>query len=413
MANNPYVNKVEFGNQTVMDISDTTANESDVAEGEVFYKGNGQRSVGTGSYYSPNDTAETDIADGDYFPFYDVSANSGNGAKRKSLWSNIKTKLKTYFDDLYATITDRDNLITEIAYADYQQLTQQQKEDPNKIYWCPDAPDSDDVVFPRYEQRVLGAKNFLKYPYDNTKVVNGITFTDNGDGTINVVGTPTGRSFWIIINYDNKFAPPANTYTFSIEGLVSNMNMTIAAYNGTTWARYIGTPLTVENPETTVNIDYSDYDRLYIYVEVPSDNSPISSPITVKPMIRLTSDTDNTWQPYAMTNRQLTEIEFYNLSSGICDSVDGSIDMTLVKCGKVVQLSYSLANTNKIPAGVWTAKATIKREFRPYANVYAAALNSGGTPTGWCQLLTNGIFRFYHSQNVDQQFAGTLIYILA
>lgn len=49
MANNPYVNKVQFGGQTIMDISDTDAEESDVAEGKVFYKGTGQRSVGTGS----------------------------------------------------------------------------------------------------------------------------------------------------------------------------------------------------------------------------------------------------------------------------------------------------------------------------------------------------------------------------
>ena len=97
MANNPNVNKVVYGNQTVMDISDTTAEESDVAEGEVFYKGSGERSVGTGNYYSPNDTSETDIADGDYFPFYDVSASG----KRKSLWSNIKAKLQTFFDGIY------------------------------------------------------------------------------------------------------------------------------------------------------------------------------------------------------------------------------------------------------------------------------------------------------------------------
>jgi hypothetical protein len=47
MATNENVNKVIYGNQTIMDITDTTAEESDVASGEVFYKANGERSVGT------------------------------------------------------------------------------------------------------------------------------------------------------------------------------------------------------------------------------------------------------------------------------------------------------------------------------------------------------------------------------
>ena len=47
--------------------------------------------------YTPDDTAETTIADDDYFPFYDTSASG----KRKSLWSNIKSVLKTYFDSKY------------------------------------------------------------------------------------------------------------------------------------------------------------------------------------------------------------------------------------------------------------------------------------------------------------------------
>lgn len=55
--------------------------------------------------YGTDDTAETGIDDADYFPFYDSSAT----AKRKSLWSNIKAVLKTYFDTLYATITYVDN----------------------------------------------------------------------------------------------------------------------------------------------------------------------------------------------------------------------------------------------------------------------------------------------------------------
>lgn len=40
-------NKVIFGNTTIIDITDTTATESDVAEGVVFYKADGTRGIGT------------------------------------------------------------------------------------------------------------------------------------------------------------------------------------------------------------------------------------------------------------------------------------------------------------------------------------------------------------------------------
>lgn len=49
MATNPYVNKVEYGGTTLMDITDTTADDADVAEGKVYYKASGLRSVGTAS----------------------------------------------------------------------------------------------------------------------------------------------------------------------------------------------------------------------------------------------------------------------------------------------------------------------------------------------------------------------------
>lgn len=50
MADNPYVNKVEYGGTTLMDITDTTADDADVAEGEVYYKASGLRSAGTAKY---------------------------------------------------------------------------------------------------------------------------------------------------------------------------------------------------------------------------------------------------------------------------------------------------------------------------------------------------------------------------
>ena len=52
--------------------------------------------------YLTDDTTETTIDDADYVPFYDTSAS----AKKKISWSNIKSVLKTYFDSIYATITN-------------------------------------------------------------------------------------------------------------------------------------------------------------------------------------------------------------------------------------------------------------------------------------------------------------------
>ena len=52
----------------------------------------------TTTVYAVADTAETALADADYVPFYDTSAT----AKRKTLWSNIKSVLKTFFDTVYS-----------------------------------------------------------------------------------------------------------------------------------------------------------------------------------------------------------------------------------------------------------------------------------------------------------------------
>ena len=53
-------NKVIFGNTTIMDITDTTAEASDVANGQVFYDRGGNRTVGTGNYM---DKVDNPVAD--------------------------------------------------------------------------------------------------------------------------------------------------------------------------------------------------------------------------------------------------------------------------------------------------------------------------------------------------------------
>ena len=41
------INKVNYGETTLIDISDTTAESSDVAEGKYFYSANGVRTQGS------------------------------------------------------------------------------------------------------------------------------------------------------------------------------------------------------------------------------------------------------------------------------------------------------------------------------------------------------------------------------
>lgn len=99
---NENVNKVIYGNRTVMDISDTTAEEADVAEGEVFYKANGARSVGTG--------------------------NMGG------IWGSITGDIGDQAD-LMAELAKKAIRLTQ---AQYNALTSAEKHDPDKVYYITD-----------------------------------------------------------------------------------------------------------------------------------------------------------------------------------------------------------------------------------------------------------------------------------
>lgn len=63
MATNPYANKVVFGNTTVMDISDTTADATKVLYGEKFYDRSGAPQTGSCTYDA--DTSDADAVAGE------------------------------------------------------------------------------------------------------------------------------------------------------------------------------------------------------------------------------------------------------------------------------------------------------------------------------------------------------------
>jgi hypothetical protein len=65
----------------------------------------------------------------------------------------------------------------------------------------------------------VSSKNLIVYPYfHTTRTTNGITFTDNGDGSITANGTATANAYFHIVtisNWDKAMPISAGTYTLS------------------------------------------------------------------------------------------------------------------------------------------------------------------------------------------------------
>lgn len=82
MANNQYVNKVEFGGNTIIDITPTTAVESDVASGKIFFKADGSQATGSIDTKTSSDltvSGDTVTAPSGYYSS-DASASVASGS---------------------------------------------------------------------------------------------------------------------------------------------------------------------------------------------------------------------------------------------------------------------------------------------------------------------------------------------
>jgi hypothetical protein len=144
---------------------------------------------------------------------------------------------------------------------------------------------------------VLGAKNLYNLSYP-TQTLNGITWTNNGDGTLTANGTSTATS---LPNTD-RFTLPKGDYIFTCPN-----NQGITNANNIYWFLY-----NVTQGKDATNIlqngqfSHNGTDILSFRVQIKGTGTTVNN-LTFYPMLRLASDPDDTYQPYAMTNRELTE----------------------------------------------------------------------------------------------------------
>ena len=163
-------------------------------------------------------------------------------------------------------------------------------------------------------QGELGAKNLLVYPYHKLSgETNGVTMTVNSNGSVRLNGTASDNDAQNTIydlNANNPLILEEGTYVFSVNGLdASTMYADFLVRDSlNSWQTIINRNAINLNPfvitqqiaEKLATREYRIQIKLCVRRNQTVDN-------IIYPMIRLASDTDNTWQPYAPTNYQLNQ----------------------------------------------------------------------------------------------------------
>ena len=130
--------------------------------------------------------------------------------------------------------------------------------------------------------KTVKSENLLPYPYvETTKTMYGVTFTDNGDGSVTINGTSTGYTMFYFVQNNADFFTVGKTYVYSVpHGLIAYKE----AEDGE--IKYISSA-----PFTWV----SGWILLSIYIQLPPDVA--ENNLTVYPMLNEGS-TAKPYTPY-------------------------------------------------------------------------------------------------------------------
>lgn len=193
------------------------------------------------------------------------------------------------------------------------------------------------------DNTILGAKNFWVPFTSNSYENNGITFTQNADKSVSASGTASATALW-----RQSVTIPKGSYIIS--GGLSSDNF-VALYNYNTNTYFVKSEGSDSSPYT-FNADTQ------VGLTVRVGNGETLSDEVFYPMIRIATDTDDTYAPYAMTNRELTNAVNTGGggSSDITDLAPAFSTSTAYAVGDYVTYNDDLYRcTTAHAAGAWAA----------------------------------------------------------
>lgn len=197
---------------------------------------------------------------------------------------------------------------------------------------------------------ILGVKNILPNVehFSSPCTINGVTFTPNSDGSITVNGISTAA---VAFHFIRMSTDKDRAFIKSIAGkkvILTGTNKINTGVRIQFWSTTtnVYADITGDGAEFTIPSDLTttnDYNfAIYMNTGITADN------VVIYPMLRLASDPDDTYIPYAMTNREITE----KIKSQEVKEVKTSLDSTYVEscssCRYVVKNGICFVYLNNI-----------------------------------------------------------------
>ena len=204
------------------------------------------------------------------------------------------------------------------------------------------------------DNAVLGAKNLVQNK-NHTRTQSGITFTVNTDGSVIANGSAPSSSVFFGVRDEEVGVLPLKAGKYKLSGCPSIGSSTTCEIR----LQSVSQPSIMfsdfgDGCDVSLNNDISDFK---VYCIIKSGYAPTN--LTFYPMIRLASDTDNTYAPYAMTNRELTEkldrsLTILTLNADYVSSFKADTQKKLIRQGNICEILVGdLECTQAITLTAW------------------------------------------------------------
>lgn len=188
----------------------------------------------------------------------------------------------------------------------------------NGTSYVPEIPEGELALWK--VQNVLGAKNLLVFPYfKGTTTNNGVTWTVADDGSITANGQIESGGTYAFLELEKAgFILEPDSYRLTVASNVQKSNahveIRITNWNGRNFATLAKVTVGQEGKTFVITSEMAEAVKdstngtYFQVIAQVNDVEEVLSDVVIFPMICFASDPDNTWTPYAPSNKDLYDM---------------------------------------------------------------------------------------------------------